>query len=261
MTKPLPYYEVHGDTGPYLLLVHGMLSGRSQWLENIDALKQICRPVILELWGHGRSASPESSDLYRHSAYIDCFERIRDEIGINDWFVCGQSFGATLTFRYVVAYPERIKGHIFTNSVSAFGGVDSSAESQKIIHEQAALIDLHGRSILEQMSIHPKNARRLPEATRNALLRDADILNPGGIAHTLRHVADSSVADILFQVTVPNLLVCGTREKAFAQGRKIAEERISNLDVVTADVGHAVNIQASDIFNKAVIEFIHQHEN
>lgn len=238
-----------------------MLSGRSQWLENIAALTQVCRPVILELWGHGRSASPESSDLYRPSAYVNCFERIRKDMGVDDWFVCGQSFGATLTFRYVVACPERIKGHIFTNSVSAFGGVDSSAESQTRIHEQAALIDSHGKSILEQMPIHPKHAKRLPEATRKALLRDADSLNPAGIANTLRHVADSSVTDILSRVTVPNLLICGTREKPFAQGRKIAEERLANLEIVTADVGHAVNIQAADIFNKAVIEFIHQHQN
>jgi pimeloyl-ACP methyl ester carboxylesterase len=258
---PLPYYEVHGDEGPCLLLVHGMLSGRSQWIENIDALKQFCRPVILELWGHGRSASPESSDLYRHAAYIDFFEQIRKELNIENWFVCGQSFGATLTFRYAAACPERIKGHIFTNSVSAFGGVDSSTESQNRINEQAALIDAHGKSILEQMPIHPKQAKRLPEASRNALLRDADILNPGGVANTLRHVADSSVVDILSQVTMPNLLVCGTREKSFAQGREIAELHIANLETVTADVGHAVNIQAADIFNKAVIEFIHQYES
>jgi pimeloyl-ACP methyl ester carboxylesterase len=257
---PLPYYEVHGDQGPYLLLVHGMLSGRSQWLENIDALKQRCRPVILELWGHGRSASPESSDLYRHSAYTDYFEQIRNDLSIDSWFVCGQSFGATLTFRYAVACPDRIKGHIFTNSVSAFGGVDASAESQTRIQEQAALIDSHGRAILEQMPIHPKQAKRLPEATRHALLRDADRLDPGGVAKTLRHVADSSITDILSQVTVPNLLVCGTRERPFAQGRKIAEEHLARLEIVTADVGHAVNIQASDIFNSAVAEFIHQHD-
>jgi pimeloyl-ACP methyl ester carboxylesterase len=230
---PLPYYEVHGDQGPYLLLVHGMLSGRSQWLENIDALKQRCRPVILELWGHGRSASPESSDLYRHSAYTDYFEQIRNDLSIDSWFVCGQSFGATLT---------------------------ASAESQTRIQEQAALIDSHGRAILEQMPIHPKQAKRLPEATRHALLRDADRLDPGGVAKTLRHVADSSITDILSQVTVPNLLVCGTRERPFAQGRKIAEEHLARLEIVTADVGHAVNIQASDIFNSAVAEFIHQHD-
>jgi 2-succinyl-6-hydroxy-2,4-cyclohexadiene-1-carboxylate synthase len=258
---PLPYYEVHGDEGPCLLLVHGMLSGRSQWLENIDALKQICRPVILELWGHGRSASPKSSDLYRHSAYIDFFEQIREKIGIDTWFVCGQSFGATLTFRYAAACPERIKGHIFTNSVSAFGGVDSSAENQQRIREQATLITSQGRSILEQMPIHPKNARRLPEATRDALLRDADILDPGGVANTLQHVADSSVTNILSQVTMPNLLVCGTREKPFARGLEIAKEHIANLEIVTADVGHAVNIQASDIFNKAVTGFIQGLEN
>jgi pimeloyl-ACP methyl ester carboxylesterase len=235
-----------------------MLSGRSQWFENLDALKQVCRPVIIELWGHGRSASPESFEYYRHSAYIDYFEQIRNQIDADNWFVCGQSFGATLTFRYAVACPESVQGHIFTNSVSAFGGVDASAENQTRIDEQAALIRSQGRAILEQMPIHPRNARRLPKAARDALLRDADSLNPAGVANTLRHVADSSVVDLLPRLTMPNLLICGTREQPFADGRKIAEEHIPNLAVVAAEVGHAVNIQAADIFNKAVIEFI-QH--
>jgi 2-succinyl-6-hydroxy-2,4-cyclohexadiene-1-carboxylate synthase len=258
---PLPYYEVHGDQGPYLLLVHGMLSGRSQWLANLEALKQVCRPVIMELWGHGRSSSPEDPELYQHDAYIHFFERIRKEIAADDWFVCGQSFGATLSFRYIIAHPDRVLGHIFTNSVSAFGGVDSSAENQQRIKTQAERILVEGRSLLEKMPIHPKHATRLPEVALKALLEDAALLNPLGIANTFRYVTQSSVTDILTDITVPNLLVSGIHEKAFKAGQKIAMEKIPKLVVVEVEAGHAVNIQGADEFNRAVAGFIQQNSH
>ena len=32
------YYEVHEGNGPYLLMIHGMLSSRAQWTRNLAAL-------------------------------------------------------------------------------------------------------------------------------------------------------------------------------------------------------------------------------
>ena len=51
----LPYWEVHDlGQGPYMLMVHGFLSSRAQWRINLPALGAFCRPVLLELLGHGR---------------------------------------------------------------------------------------------------------------------------------------------------------------------------------------------------------------
>lgn len=83
--------------GPPLLLVHGFLSSCAQWRPNLAALKQYVRPVIVELWGHGRSPAPEDPEAYRVTSYIDAFEAIRRDLGVDRWLVCGQSFGAGLT--------------------------------------------------------------------------------------------------------------------------------------------------------------------
>ena len=58
------HVDVHPGTGPFLLLVHGFLSGRSQWKLNLAALSEVVQPVVLELWGHGRSPSPEDVARY-----------------------------------------------------------------------------------------------------------------------------------------------------------------------------------------------------
>ena len=37
------HYDVHEGAGEPLLLLHGFLSSRAQWLENIPVLKSFCR--------------------------------------------------------------------------------------------------------------------------------------------------------------------------------------------------------------------------
>lgn len=264
-----PYYEVHGERGPFLLLVHGMLSGRSQWLLNLPALAAVCRPVVMELWGHGRSPAPEQSEYYTYSHYLEQLEWLREEVGADTWFVCGQSFGATLTIRYAIEHPGRVNGQIFTNSASALVGVARRGASEDTSRDTGArgdpdrmmqtIID-GGRTFIEQMRIHPRHARNLPPEAKEALLADAALVNPLGIAMMFRHLGDGSVVDMLERNIVPGLLVCGSREAAFAPGRAIAEERMPHLRVVMAEAGHAVNIQQASIFNEAVLEFIREHQ-
>src|SRR5689334_16889576 len=101
------HHDVHDGTGEHLLLVHGFLSSRSHWLPNLEALSEVCRPVTVELWGHGRSPSPTDPAAYDPSAYPAAFGRVREEIGCERWFVCGQSLGAAFTLRYALDRPDR----------------------------------------------------------------------------------------------------------------------------------------------------------
>ncbi|MCH2354682.1 MAG: alpha/beta fold hydrolase, partial [Pseudomonadales bacterium] len=78
---PQPFWEVHAGEGPFLLLVHGFLSSRSQWLSNLKALQQHCQPVVMELYGHGRSPSPNEPGPYHAAAYVQAMEAIRSKLG------------------------------------------------------------------------------------------------------------------------------------------------------------------------------------
>ncbi len=251
------YYEEHEGTGPYLLLVHGMLSGRSQWMLNLDALREVCRPVVVELWGHGRSPAPDDPARYHPNGYLDEFEAIRKEIGAEGWFVCGQSFGAGLTIRYAVRYPNRVYGQIFTNSRSALADEETVATYRKNALSRANLVLKHGREGLEKIPVHPIHARRMDENVKEALLEDAKLHQPKGFALSFQHTSPNlSVREMAKELRVPGLLVVGEREKEFHPSRVYAEQAIPRLTVVATPDGHAVNIQSAEAFNQAVKTFI-----
>jgi pimeloyl-ACP methyl ester carboxylesterase len=249
--------EVHEGAGPFLLLVHGILSSRAQWKANLPALARVTRPVMVELWGHGRSPAPADPSCYHPDAYVTAFERLRERLGASRWLVCGQSLGATLTLRYALTHPERVVAQVFTNSTSALADSSWVAGVRAGGARQAEAIERGGRAVLEEIPLHPLHARRLPTQVREALVADAALLDPRGVAYTIRYtVPESPVREGISANRVPTLLVCGARDSRFEAQRCFAERHLPHLEVVALDAGHAVNIEAADAFDAAVTAFV-----
>lgn len=255
-TRPELHCDVHGGTGPYLLLVHGFLSGRSQWIPNLPALRHVARPVVIEMWGHGRSPSPERPSDYEPEGYLEAFERIREHLGAERWWICGQSLGATLTLRYALTRPDRILGHVFTNTNSGLSDAEWTANRRKQGEEMGARM-ARGLESIEDIEAHPRHARRLPADVRTALLEDAELHDRRGIAGTMRYTnADTLIRERLASNRVPTLLVSGERESRFLPLREFVEVNMPNLTVARTEGGHSPNIDAHEAWNHAVVDFI-----
>jgi pimeloyl-ACP methyl ester carboxylesterase len=52
------YYEVHGASGPAVVLVHGAMCSHRDWVNQACHLSGDCTVVTLDLRGHGWSAAP-----------------------------------------------------------------------------------------------------------------------------------------------------------------------------------------------------------
>ena len=257
----LPHFEVHDDGGhgPHLMLLHGFLSSRGQWRPNLAGLSTFCRPVLVELLGHGRSPAPDDPAAYTVDSYLTAFEEIRRRVGAERWFVCGQSFGAGLVVQYALRHPERVPGLIITNSLSAMTPKDDpEREAQQQARVEA--IRAGGREGLESIRIHPRHAKRLPEDAKRELVEDAARISLDGVVHSWQTTSPSlSVVHLLEHVPMPALLVNGRHEKRFQPMRDEAARLLPSMKIVDLDGGHSVNMEAADGFNDAVRDFIAEH--
>ena len=238
-------------------MVHGILSSRAQWLANLTALQAVSTPIVVELFGHGRSPAPEDVECYRPEYYIEVFETIRNELGVSTWHLLGCSLGAGLTLRYSLQHPDRITAQLFTNSTSAFA-TDAVTRSirenaQKILGQYAR----DGQTAVEAIPVHPKNARRLPQPVKAALLADCKLLDPMGVARTIVYTNGyASVRDQIKHNQVNTLLAYGEKENRFANHRAFAEQTMPRLATIALPAGHAVNAEAPNEFNAAVVGFL-----
>jgi len=235
------------------LLVHGMLSGRAQWIPNLEALCTCCRPVVVELFGHGRSPSPDDPKSYTPDYYAVEFERIRNELSVEKWFVCGQSLGAALTLNYVLNHPEQVAAHIFTNSRSVLTD-ESMDETMEFV---AGLIEEKGREVIDDFPLHPSKNRRLSPEIKSALIEDANLIDINGFSNTcLYTVAGSSLRHLIHKNIVPTLLIAGKFDRQFMPLIDFAKTNFPNLELLVLDGGHAVNLDVPDRFNEAIMEFM-----
>jgi pimeloyl-ACP methyl ester carboxylesterase len=252
--------EIHDGTGPYLLLVHGFLMSAAQWSPNVAQLSKVCRPVVVELWGHGHSPTPDEPAAYLPNGYIKAFEGIRTSLGAEQWFVCGYSLGAGLTIGYTLTHPERVIGHIFTNSTSAFADPAQVETWRDGAADAAAKIETGGIAAIERMPVHPRHAKRLAAPLYDALMVDAARLNARGIANTLQYTNPNvTIRTRVRHNPRPALLICGSTEQRFAPNRAFAAQEMPDLTIVDLPVGHGVNMEDPDGFNRAASTFIQRH--
>ena len=237
-----------------------MLSGRAQWERNLAALREVSRPIVVELLGHGRSPSPEDPASYHPDAYVEVFESIR---GVSRRGVLGALWpilGATLTLRYALRYPERVCAQVFTNSTSALADPEQEERVGRQIEGVVREVEAQGEAGLEGLGFHPRHARSLPPDIHALLIREAKALSPQGVVRTLLHtVPEASLYREIHRNRVPTLLVVGERERRFARVREYAEREMPRLESVGFAAGHAVNIEASEEFDRAVSAFLRRH--
>ena len=249
------HVDVHEGNGPPVLLVHGIMAGRALWDANLEELRAVATPVVVELFGHGRSPTPVEEVFYQPAAYVTEFERIRNQLGAERWLVIGQSLGAALTLRYVLDRPERVIGHVITNSVSALArSVGGGAQEME---SAARRIEEGGHGVLSEHSLNPARSRRIVGPVREALAADQHLLDPAGIAAAVRHTAQgASSRTRAGENRVPTLIVAGTREKAFEEPCRFAEATMPFVEVTRVDAGHSPNAEVPDVFNEAVRRFV-----
>lgn len=242
-------FATHGNADkPAVMLLHGFMSCNAQWMLNIDALAEHFYLVTVELWGHGDSPTPQDESFYTIECYIEQFETIRTQLGISNWAVIGQSYGAGVILRYANQHQDVCRAVIATNSRSAFSTVLGSEEAQR-----RAFPD---RPNLRRLPYHPIHARRFPEDVKAALVEKADAMSPDAVRLGGNLGATLNCRELVKTFPLPLLIVNGKFEKSFQTDLSSLKSEAPHLNIVDLDGGHSVNIEAAQGFNTAALTFL-----
>lgn len=229
-------------------------------MHNLGALSRVCRPVTIDLWGHGHSPAPEDETLYTPDAYVEALHQVHQSLGGEPWLLCGYSIGAGLTIRYTHHHANDVIAHIFTNSSSGFADRKQVQKWQKDGPATAQKIKQNGLAAIERIAVHPKFAKRLPKDIYTALTEDAALLSPLGVSHALLHTTpNASIRDLAKVNQHPALLCNGILETRFTKAKDWAAQHMPGLEIIELNAGHAVNMEDSEGFNQAVCQFIERH--
>ena len=245
------YYEVYGQGYPVIFL-HGFAGTVNMWQPQVPVLSQDYRFIIYDARGHGQSESPPSIDQYSADIVVEDLFQLLGSLEINKAVVGGLSMGGYQSLRFYLQHPQMVTALILMDSGPGYRNPERRAQWNSQPEQRAHLLETQGVAAFDEAAGAPSYT------TREVILKQ----NPIGLANMARKVVaqhDSWVMDNLDKVRVPTLVLVGEDDTPFRQAAEYMTKTISGAQlVVVPKAGHAANLDNTEFFNQAVLDFLNQ---
>lgn len=247
--------EFYGQSGPTVVLLHGINGKISNWTFVIDELSKTHKVVAIDLLGFGKSQRPDNL-RYNAKDHVKSIKYTLKKGGVDKPFVLvGHSMGAIIAVNYAASYPRHVSRLVlcslpYYNKTDIKGRIGArwSVMSDKVL--------LYAY----------RRLRRNPKATiRGAkLLRRKDKRLAFELSHTtwypfhqsLFHTIEQQNLSPLFRkLNKPIDLVYGRKDRFLnSQNLRVLARQYPNIEVHRLPVGHELtrefSCNISDITSK-----------
>src|SRR5436305_1617083 len=216
-------YRVAVDSGPVLLLIHGITGSAAQWDAVVPLLAERHRVVAPDLLGHGDSAKPRGD--YSLGAYAAGVRDLLVALGHKRATIVGHSLGGGVAMQFAYEYPPFAERLVLVSSGGLGPEVHALLRAATLPGAELVLPVIASRHVLnlgaaggarfEQVGL--QTGTDLAEMARGyASLADAGARQ--AFLHTLRAVIDPtgqrvSATDRLYLAEMlPSLVMWGERD-------------------------------------------------
>jgi len=263
------YFEVHGNNGSPLLMIHGLGSSKADWsLELIRLLSTQHIVVIFDNRGVGQSDKP--STLFTMADFASDAVGILDYLQIDRAHIFGVSMGGMIAQHLALNYPARVQSLILASTSSVWEHPKFVAPTQEVLTQlvkpasgdQAqdvrngwwimyppAFIESH-RDWLEQ-ELQKSLALKYPETPNYA--RE---LQMGAI------LSSHNTYDKLSQIICPTLVQTGTEDVLIPpENSRILAELIPNARLIEyPGYGHDMLGPCEEKATQDILDFVAENE-
>lgn len=241
------YYEVHGQGYPVVFL-HGFVGTVNMWQPQVPVLSREYRFIIYDARGHGQSESPPSLSQYSADIVVEDLFQLLGTLGIEKAVVGGLSMGGYESLRFYLHHPQTVAALILMDTGPGYRNPARREEWNRRQEERANLLETQGIEAF---------APGAPSYTPGGLLLKQ---NPVGLAYMARKVVaqhDSWVIENLGEIKVPTLVLVGEQDTPFLRAAEYMSKAIPGAQhMVIPEAGHAANLDNTEVFNRAVLDFL-----
>jgi pimeloyl-ACP methyl ester carboxylesterase len=251
-------YRTAGQGFP-IVFVHGFTGNLRNWALTAPVVARAYRTISLDLRGHGESGASQRPDAYRLSALAeDVFELLR-LLEVDSCVLVGHSMGGMVAQEFALAHQHLLRGLVLVDTSPYPGsrslGTLSRDEVEAILREggmEAVFERVTRRGPLSNPALRDDPAA--VEVWRREFLKTS----PHAYLHAAQAMRDRrNLVDLLSEVRVPALVICGERDEPFVQPSRDLDAHLpdSRLSFI-AGAGHSPQIERPEAFNAVLLEFL-----
>lgn len=280
--------NTQGEGDIHLLALHGGPGGNHEYWE--DAAEQLKKQglnvqvTMYDQLGSLYSDQPDFSDpeiakkYLTYEYFLDEVDEVREKLGLDNFYLIGQSWGGLLVQEYAVKYGQHLKGAIISSMVDEIDEyVDRvnelrektlSPEAVAFMKEFEAKNDYSNPKYQEYVQVmneqyvdrkQPSKLYHLKDlggtAVYNVFQGDNEFVITGKLK-------DWHFRDQLKNIKVPTLITFGEHETMPIETAKTMNSLIPNSQLVTTpDGGHHHMVDNPDVYYKHLADFIRNVEN
>ncbi len=259
-------YTTAGDSGPAIILLHGLGASLESWHLNVDPLGEQYRVFAPDIVYFGKSTKPDRPP--EHLDFVDFCIGFMDALGLDRAILVGNSMGGAIASKATMLYPDRINGLVLVNSAGY--GRDLAWWLRL-----RSLVDIRPRSSAPPppwlTRIALRNIFEKPERLSDEMIdllvsvetddegvrASRRVLNIGVDWRGVTPYMLREIRDCADQICVPTLIIWGKQDRvvpykqAFAARRKIPNARVHLFD----RCGHTPQLEIPAQFNALISEF------
>jgi pimeloyl-ACP methyl ester carboxylesterase len=104
----LHYRDEGKQDAPVLFLLHGIMASLQTWDGWVKALQDDFRIIRVDIPGFGLTG-PYSDGIYNIERSVDMVDQLSDKLGIESFFLAGNSMGGYISWNFALVHSEKVK--------------------------------------------------------------------------------------------------------------------------------------------------------
>jgi pimeloyl-ACP methyl ester carboxylesterase len=255
------YYELHGDSGEPLVLVHGYTGDITDWRHQIPEFSRTHRILALDERGHGQSEALKDRAVYTILEMSQDVEALAEQVGFERFHLLGHSMGGGVVQEVALRSPQKLLSLTLHDTSWRFN-LDADPEIAAWRDRRFHLAETQGMAAVaeEEPPVPPPPhmpAERLEE-TKVRLSRmsvDAFIGSWNGLTKW------EGTEDRAHNIKMPTLIIYGDVDApVLIDGSvKLAQLIPGAVVEVIPETGHSPQWERPALFNAALRRFLERH--
>ncbi|MDR3569996.1 MAG: 3-oxoadipate enol-lactonase [Syntrophobacteraceae bacterium] len=249
------HYEIEGPEGaPFVTFSHSLASSLELWDLQVPALLDKFRVLRFDTRGHGSSSAPPGP--YSIEVLTGDLIRLLDHLEIERTHFAGISMGGMIGQVFACRHADRLDRLVLSNTTCRVDPEAAPLWEERIRAAETKGMEALAPDILKRwLSDHFR--RNQPELTRR--IHDMIAATPvSGYVGCSKAIGVFDISQELHKACAPTLIIAGRLDESTPVSAATAiQERISGSELaVMPGALHLSNVEASELFNQALVGFL-----